>query len=77
MPEAQTLVPRRALAQRNGSRWRSFLSDEKQYLALLARLVDSRADLLLEGHFGNIETKQEVREFIQSCITPSPPSCRC
>jgi hypothetical protein len=77
MPEAQTLVPSRALPQRNGSRWRSFLSDEKQYLALLARLVDSRADLLLEGHFGIFETKQEVRQFVEYCRSPSPPSCRC
>ena len=42
-----------------------FLSDEKQYLASLARLVDLNADLLLEGHFGIFETKQEVREFIE------------
>jgi len=53
------------------------LSDEKQYLASLARLVDLQADLLLEGHFGIIETKQEVREFILSCITPSLQPCRC
>jgi glyoxylase-like metal-dependent hydrolase (beta-lactamase superfamily II) len=54
-----------------------FLSDEKQYLESLARLLDLQADLLLEGHFGIIEPKQEVREFIQSCITPSPQPCRC
>jgi len=53
------------------------LSDEKQYLDSLARLLDLQADLLLEGHFGVIETKDEVREFIQSCITPSPQPCRC
>jgi glyoxylase-like metal-dependent hydrolase (beta-lactamase superfamily II) len=53
------------------------LSDEKQYLDSLARLLNLQADLLLEGHFGVIETKQEVREFIQSCITPSPQPCRC
>jgi glyoxylase-like metal-dependent hydrolase (beta-lactamase superfamily II) len=41
-----------------------FLSDEKQYLASLARLVKLEADILLEGHFGIIETKEEVREFI-------------
>ncbi len=40
------------------------LSDERQYLASLARLVDLQADLLLEGHFGIIETKEEVQEFI-------------
>jgi glyoxylase-like metal-dependent hydrolase (beta-lactamase superfamily II) len=54
-----------------------FLSDEKQYLDSLARLLNLEADLLLEGHFGVIETKQEVREFIESCITPSPQPCRC
>jgi glyoxylase-like metal-dependent hydrolase (beta-lactamase superfamily II) len=53
------------------------LSDEKQYLDSLARLLNLQADLLLEGHFGIIETKEEVREFIQSCITPSPQPCRC
>ncbi len=41
------------------------LSDEEQYLASLKRLADLNADLLLEGHFGIIETKQEVREFIE------------
>jgi glyoxylase-like metal-dependent hydrolase (beta-lactamase superfamily II) len=54
-----------------------FRSDEEQYLDSLARLLDLQADLLLEGHFGIIEPKQEVREFIQSCITPSPQPCRC
>ena len=42
------------------------LSDEKQYQASLARLVALEADLLLEGHFGVFETKEDVREFIQS-----------
>jgi glyoxylase-like metal-dependent hydrolase (beta-lactamase superfamily II) len=54
-----------------------FLSDEKQYLDSLARLLNLEADLLLEGHFGVIETKQEVRAFIENCITPSPQPCRC
>ena len=40
------------------------LSDEKQYLASLERLANLEADILLEGHFGIIETKEEVREFI-------------
>lgn len=53
------------------------LSDEKRYLDSLDKLLDLQADLLLEGHFGIIETQQEVREFIQSCITPSPQPCRC
>lgn len=54
-----------------------WLSDEKQYLESLAELLNLRADLVLEGHFGIIESKKEVREFIQSCITPSPQPCRC
>jgi glyoxylase-like metal-dependent hydrolase (beta-lactamase superfamily II) len=53
------------------------LSDEKQYLDSLAKILNLKADLLLEGHFGIIETKHEVGEFIQSCITPSPQPCRC
>jgi glyoxylase-like metal-dependent hydrolase (beta-lactamase superfamily II) len=53
------------------------LSDEKQYLDSLARLLNLKADLLLEGHFGIIESKQEVRAFIENCITPSPQPCRC
>ena len=47
----------------------ALLSDENQYQASLKRLVDLDADLLLEGHFGIIQTKKEVREFIQSFMT--------
>jgi glyoxylase-like metal-dependent hydrolase (beta-lactamase superfamily II) len=54
-----------------------FLSDEKQYLDSLTRLLNLEADLLLEGHFGIIESKQEVRAFIENCVTPSPQPCRC
>ena len=46
------------------------LSDEKQYLDSLARLLDLQADLLLEGHFGVIETKEEVRAFIEYWRSP-------
>jgi glyoxylase-like metal-dependent hydrolase (beta-lactamase superfamily II) len=53
------------------------LSDEGQYLDSLARLLNLQADLLLEGHFGIIESKQEVRAFIENCITPFPQPCRC
>ncbi len=54
-----------------------FLSDEEQYLASLEKLEKLEADLLLEGHFGVIEPKGEVREFIHSWITLPPPPCRC
>jgi glyoxylase-like metal-dependent hydrolase (beta-lactamase superfamily II) len=46
------------------------LSDEKQYLDSLARLLDLGADLLLEGHFGVIEPKEEVRAFIERWRSP-------
>jgi glyoxylase-like metal-dependent hydrolase (beta-lactamase superfamily II) len=54
-----------------------FLSDEKQYLESLERLSELQADVLLEGHFGVFETKQEVQEFIEYCKSPSPQPCRC
>jgi glyoxylase-like metal-dependent hydrolase (beta-lactamase superfamily II) len=43
----------------------ALLSDEKQYQASLAKLLDLGADILLEGHFGIFRTKEEVREYIQ------------
>jgi glyoxylase-like metal-dependent hydrolase (beta-lactamase superfamily II) len=46
----------------------ALLSDEKQYQASLKKLAALDADLLLEGHFGIFETKEEVREFIESFI---------
>ena len=46
------------------------LSDEEQYLASLKRLLDLKADMLLEGHFGIFETEPEVREFIEFWIAP-------
>jgi glyoxylase-like metal-dependent hydrolase (beta-lactamase superfamily II) len=54
-----------------------WLSDEEQYLDSLDKLLKLQADLLLEGHFGIIETKRDVREFIETCITPEPQPCRC
>jgi glyoxylase-like metal-dependent hydrolase (beta-lactamase superfamily II) len=47
-----------------------WLSDEKQYLDSLARILDLHADLLLEGHFGIIETKKEVQAFIEEWKSP-------
>jgi glyoxylase-like metal-dependent hydrolase (beta-lactamase superfamily II) len=47
-----------------------FLSDEQQYVDSLGRLLDLKADLLLEGHFGVIETKKEVQLFIEEWRSP-------
>lgn len=44
----------------------ALLSDEEKYQASLAKLLELDADLLLEGHFGVLSTKKDVREFIQS-----------
>jgi glyoxylase-like metal-dependent hydrolase (beta-lactamase superfamily II) len=54
-----------------------FLSDEEQYLDSLERVLNLKADLLLEGHFGIIEPEEEVREFIQDCIDLPQQPCRC
>jgi glyoxylase-like metal-dependent hydrolase (beta-lactamase superfamily II) len=54
-----------------------FLSNEKLYVDSLTKLLYMDADVLLEGHFGIIETKKEVREFIENCIVPGPEPCRC
>ena len=54
-----------------------YLSDEEQYLASLAIVESLGADILLEGHFGIIEPKREVQDFIDSCITPRLQPCRC
>jgi glyoxylase-like metal-dependent hydrolase (beta-lactamase superfamily II) len=47
-----------------------FLSDEKQYLESLGRLLDLHADVLLEGHFGVIEPKEEAQAFIEYWRSP-------
>ena len=47
-----------------------YLSNEEQYLDSLARLLDVQADLLLEGHFGVIEPKEEVAAFIEYWRSP-------
>lgn len=47
-----------------------YLSDEHQYVDSLGRLLDLQADLLLEGHFGVIEPKKEVRLFIEEWRSP-------
>ncbi|MDA8139331.1 MAG: MBL fold metallo-hydrolase [Desulfobacteraceae bacterium] len=41
-------------------------SNEKQYQASLAKLLDLDADLLLEGHFGIYRGKTAVQKFIRS-----------
>ena len=47
-----------------------YLSDEKQYEDSLVRLMGLQADILLEGHFGVIEPKQEVQGFIERWRSP-------
>lgn len=47
-----------------------WLSDEKQYVDSLARLLALQADILFEGHFGVIETKKEVQAFIKEWKSP-------
>jgi glyoxylase-like metal-dependent hydrolase (beta-lactamase superfamily II) len=47
-----------------------YLSDEKNYVDSLGRLLDLQADLLLESHFGVIEPKEEVRAFIEQWRSP-------
>lgn len=53
------------------------LSDDKKYLESLKKLENMNADLLLEGHFGIFEGKEEVRAFIRSCENPTIQACRC
>ncbi|MBF0525706.1 MAG: MBL fold metallo-hydrolase [Deltaproteobacteria bacterium] len=47
-----------------------YLSNEQDYLESLGRLIDLQADILLEGHFGVIEPKEEVRAFIEYWRSP-------
>lgn len=47
-----------------------YLSNEEQYLVSLERLERLDADVLLEGHFGVIEPKGEVRAFIEYWRSP-------
>ncbi|MFH1114034.1 MAG: MBL fold metallo-hydrolase [Pseudomonadota bacterium] len=47
-----------------------FLSNEAQYLDSMTRLLRLEADVLLEGHFGVIEPKEEVRAFIEYWKSP-------
>ena len=43
-------------------------SDAQRYQASLKQMLDLDADLLLEGHFGIIEGKHAVRQFIRSYL---------
>jgi glyoxylase-like metal-dependent hydrolase (beta-lactamase superfamily II) len=47
-----------------------WLSDERQYLDSLGKLLDLKADVLLEGHFGVIEPGEEVQAFIEEWRSP-------
>ncbi|MFP4477767.1 MAG: MBL fold metallo-hydrolase [Desulfatibacillaceae bacterium] len=44
------------------------LSDEADYRKSLKRMADMRADILCEGHFGVIEGKAKVEQFIRQYI---------
>jgi glyoxylase-like metal-dependent hydrolase (beta-lactamase superfamily II) len=44
----------------------SLLSDQEDYIRSLLRLIDLKADILCEGHFGIYQGKEEVRQFIES-----------
>jgi glyoxylase-like metal-dependent hydrolase (beta-lactamase superfamily II) len=48
----------------------ALLSDHDNYQTSLRRLLDMEADVLLEGHYGVIEGKKAVRDFIRSFIEP-------
>ncbi len=47
-----------------------YLSNERQYVASLTKLQKLHADILLEGHFGVVEPKQEVKGFIEQWRRP-------
>jgi glyoxylase-like metal-dependent hydrolase (beta-lactamase superfamily II) len=44
----------------------ALLSDEVMYQESLKKLLDLDADILLEGHYGIIRSKDEIRAFIRS-----------
>lgn len=44
----------------------ALLSDEKQYQNSLAKLMEIKADLLLEGHYGVFEGQSAIHKFIRS-----------
>jgi glyoxylase-like metal-dependent hydrolase (beta-lactamase superfamily II) len=46
----------------------SLLSSRVDYLRSLRKMIEMRADILCEGHFGVIEGKDSVREFIESYL---------
>lgn len=54
----------------HGPLHKDLLSDEKNYLDSLSRLLELDADLLVESHFGPIEPKEEVKAFIEYWRSP-------
>ncbi len=54
----------------HGPLHKDLLSNEEKYLDSLTRLMDLGVDLLLEGHFGAIEPKEEVEAFIEQWRSP-------
>ncbi len=54
----------------HGPLHKDLLSNEEDYIDSLTRLLDLDADLLLEGHFGPVEPKEEVEAFIEQWRSP-------
>lgn len=48
----------------------TLMSDETAYQSSLQNLLDLDADRLLEGHFGILRGKKEIRRFINSYRHP-------
>ena len=46
----------------------SLKSDRMAYYHSLQRMIDLKADILCEGHFGVIEGVDQVRHFIQQYL---------
>jgi len=52
----------------HGSLDPSLLSNRKDYLASLEKLISIKADLLCEGHYGIYRGKRDVEQFIRSFL---------
>jgi glyoxylase-like metal-dependent hydrolase (beta-lactamase superfamily II) len=47
----------------------SLLSNRREYESSLSFMLDLKADILCEGHFGVYQGKDEVDQFIRSFLT--------